>query len=71
MRAFFFLSSVFPAKAETQTLSHGLFIRGASSSFDGLRMRMNGRCMTPSPHPLPLGGEGLSALALSLWERVG
>jgi len=27
--------------------------------------------MTPSPHPLPQGGEGLSVLALSLWERVG
>ena len=26
---------------------------------------------TPSPNPLPQGGEGLSALALSLWERVG
>jgi hypothetical protein len=27
--------------------------------------------MTPSPHPLPQGGEGLSVLALSLRERVG
>jgi hypothetical protein len=27
--------------------------------------------LTPSPNPLPQGGEGLSVLALSLRERVG
>jgi len=27
--------------------------------------------VTPSPNPLPQGREGLSVLALSLWERVG
>jgi hypothetical protein len=62
---------VFPAKAGIQTLSHRLFVRGAPSSFDRLRMRNEGLVDDPSPNPLPQGGEGLSVLALSLWERVG
>ncbi len=43
-----------------------------SSSFDGLRMRMNERTMdNPLTQPSPPRGEGLSILALSLRERVG
>jgi hypothetical protein len=41
-----FPSSVFPAKAGTQNCSHRLFVREPSSSFDGLRMRMNEMALT-------------------------
>jgi hypothetical protein len=67
-------SSVFPAKAGTQTLSLRRIVRGTSSSFDVLRMRMNGWGVdvTPSPNPLPLkGARAYPLLALSLRERVG
>ena len=50
---------VFPTKAGIQTLTHRRIVRGASSSFDGARMRMNGSCVdeAPSPNRLPLKGK--------------
>ena len=69
---------MFPAKAGTQTFSlKGKFNQGPRQSTGLLRYARNdaveravGVIPLTQPSP-PEGGEGLPALALSLWERVG